>query len=62
MNTNRTTRLAGAVAAVLVTLAIHGAMLWKFDAVAQQGSMASSSQARSVATLSPVNVVAVRRS
>ena len=62
MNTNRTTRLAGVLLALLVTVVIQGAMLWKFEAVAQHGSVARSSQTRSVATLPPVYIVAARRS
>ncbi len=59
MNTNRTTRFAGLFVAVLMTVAIHGAMLLKFDAVAQEGH-ASTGQTPTVVTLGTVNVVAQR--
>lgn len=59
MNTNRTTRFAGLFVAVLMTVAINGAMLMKFDSVAQEG-YASSGQTPAVATLGTVNVVARR--
>ena len=59
MNTNRTTRFAGLLVAVLMTVAINGAMLWKFDSVAHDG-YASNGQAPTVVTLGTVNVVAHR--
>ena len=59
MNTNRTTRFTGFLVAVLMTLAINGAMLSKFNSVAQQG-YASNGPASTVVTLESVNVVAQR--
>ena len=59
MNTSRTTRLTGLLIAVLMTLAINGAMLSTFNSVAQEG-YASSGQVSTVVTLETVNVVAHR--
>ncbi|MFZ4479732.1 MAG: hypothetical protein ACOYNZ_07555 [Rhodoferax sp.] len=61
MNTNRTTHFAGLLGAVLMTVAINGAMLWKFDSVAQEGAVANGGQTPTLATLATlesVNVVA----
>ena len=60
MNTNRTTRFAGFMAAVLMAFAVNGAMLWKFDTVAHEADMASSAQRQIVVTLEPVMVVSSR--
>jgi hypothetical protein len=60
MNTTYTTRFTGFMLAVLMTVAINGAMLWKFDAVAQEAGIANSGQIPSVVTLETVNVVAVK--
>jgi len=60
MNTNRTTRFAGLLIAVLMTVAINGAILWKFDTVAQEGVVASGDQTPTVVMLESVNVVAAR--
>ena len=59
MNTSRTTRFAGLLIAVLMTLAINGAMLSTFNSVAQE-AYASSGQVSTVVTLETVNVVAHR--
>jgi len=59
MNTNRKTRFTGLLIAVLMTLAINGAMLSTFNSVAQEG-YASNSQDATVVTLETVNVVAHR--
>jgi hypothetical protein len=59
MNTNRTTRFTGLLIAVLMTVAVNGAMLSKFNSVAQEG-FASSSQDATVVKLETVNVVAHR--
>jgi hypothetical protein len=59
MNTNRTTRFAGLLLAVLMTLAINGVMLLKFDSVARQ-EYAGSARTPTVVTLGTVNVVAQR--
>ncbi len=60
MNTTRTTRFAGLLVAVLMTVAINGAMLWKFDAVSQEAMLATSGQMATVVTLNTVNVVGAR--
>jgi hypothetical protein len=62
MNTNRTTRFAGLMVAVLMTVVINGAMLWKFDAVAHEGVFASNPQSPAVTTLQSINIVAARHS
>lgn len=59
MNTNRTTRLTGFLIAVLMTAAINGAMLLKFDAVAHEGN-ASNAQAPTVVTLGTASIVVHR--
>ena len=56
--TNLSTRLAGLVLAVLTTVAINGAMLWKFDNVAQQATLARSAPAGAVLTLQQVDAAA----
>lgn len=60
MNTNRTTRFAGFLVAVLMTAAINGALLWKFDAVAHEGVAAKRGQTPTVVTLDAVSIVAKR--
>ena len=60
MNTNRTTRFTGLLVAVLMTVAINGAMLCKFDAVSQESVLATNGQIATVVTLDRVNVVAHR--
>ena len=59
MNTDRTTRFAAFMLAVLMTVAINGAMLWKFDTLAQDGVLASAGPA-AVMTLEAVTIVASR--
>lgn len=59
MNTSRTTRFAGLLIAVLLTVTVNGVMLLKFDAVAHEG-YASIGQDPTVVTLHKVNVVAHR--
>jgi hypothetical protein len=59
MDTDRTTRFAAFMLAVLVTLAINGAMLWKFETLAQDGMLASAGPT-AVVTLETVNIVAPR--
>jgi hypothetical protein len=59
-NTSRTTRISCLVAAVLMTLVIHGGMLWTFDSVAQEAGMAGGGQGQIVVKLEPVMVVASR--
>ena len=59
MNTNRKTRFTGLLIAVLMTVAVNGAILFKFNSVAQEG-FASNSQDATVVTLETVNAVAHR--
>ena len=60
MNTNRTTRFAGLMIAVLMTFGINGAMLCKFDAVAHEGVFASNPQLPAMVTLESVNITTRR--
>jgi hypothetical protein len=60
MKTNRTSRIAGFMAAVLVAFAVNGAMLWKFDSVAHQADLASNAQGQTIVNLEPVVVVSPR--
>lgn len=60
MNTNRTTRIVGLLVAVLISVAINGAMFLMFDAVAQEGALANSGQTPTVLTLEAVSIVAQR--
>ncbi|MFZ4478676.1 MAG: hypothetical protein ACOYNZ_02140 [Rhodoferax sp.] len=56
MNANRATRLAGFLAAILITLVIHGALLWKFDSVAQEGALASRAPGPAVVALESATI------
>jgi hypothetical protein len=60
MNTSYVTRISGLLIAVLMTVAINGTMLLKFDAVAQEGVIANSGKTPTVVTLGTVNVGAHR--
>ena len=60
MNTSYVTRISGLLIAVLMTVAINGTMLLKFDAVAQEGVIANSGKTPTVVTLDAVNIVAQR--
>jgi hypothetical protein len=60
MNTNHTIRIAGFMAAVLMSLAINGAMLWQFDSMSREAEMASSAQGQFMVKLEPVVVVSPR--
>lgn len=60
MNTNRTTRFAAFMLAVLMTIVVNGALLWKFDTVAHEADMAYSGQTPIVVTLETVNIIAPR--
>ena len=62
MNTSRTTRFTGLMIALLITVGIQGSMLWKFDAVASAGQLASAAQPVYAVTLESVQVVAPRHS
>ena len=57
---NRTTRLAGFMLALLVTLAINAGLLWQFDSAAQEGTWAANCQNPGVVMLEQVNIVAPR--
>lgn len=56
-STERSTRLAGFVLAVLMATVVNGSMLWKFDDMAQNGSQMNSYQVPSYITLETVTVV-----
>lgn len=58
--TTHTMRLGGLMLAVLMTLAINASMLWKFDSVAQEGTLAAMGQNPSLVTLQQVNIHAPR--
>lgn len=58
--TNRTTRLAGFMFAVSMTLAINAGLLWQFDSVAREGTLAAMGQSPSLVTLQQVTIVAPR--
>ncbi len=60
MNTNRTTRFAGLLLAIAMTVGINSALLWKFDAVAQAGLASASAQIPVAANLEAVNIAAHR--
>jgi hypothetical protein len=60
MNTNRTTRFAGLLLAIVMTVGINSALLWRFDAVAHAGLAAANGQVPVVAKLETVNIVAHR--
>lgn len=57
MNTTYTTRFAGLMIAMLMTLAVNGGMLWSFDKVAKNDTPA---QDKVTVTLQTVNIVAHR--
>lgn len=57
---NRTTRFAGFTFALLMTVAVHGAMLTTFDRVATDAFVAQSIQTGNVAVLDRVTIVAHR--
>lgn len=56
-STERSTRLAGFVLAVLMATVVNGSMLWKFDDMAQNGGQGTSYQVPSYITLETVTVV-----
>lgn len=58
MNTATTTQITSFLAALLITAAINGGMLSKFDAMAQQATAAQSGPA--LVTLNTVTIVAHR--
>lgn len=57
--TNRSTRLAGFMFALLMTLTLNAGLLWQFDSVAREATLAAG-QSPSVVTLEQVNIVAPR--
>jgi hypothetical protein len=59
MNTSRSTRFAGLLMAVTMTVAVNGAVLLMFNSAAQDG-LASAGQTPTVVTLATVTVVAHR--
>lgn len=59
-HTTRTARLVGFMLALLMTLAINASMLWQFDHVAQEATLAAAGQSPSVVTLAQVNILAPR--
>jgi hypothetical protein len=59
MNTSRSTRFAGLLMAVTMTVAINGAVLLMFNSVAQD-SLESAGQTSTEVTLNTVTVVAHR--
>jgi hypothetical protein len=59
MNTIRSTRFAGLLMAVTMTVAVHGAVLLTFNSAAQE-SQASAGQSPTLVTLDTVNIVAHR--
>lgn len=56
MKTTYTTRFAALIVAVLTSVAINGAVLSGFDAVAQAGAVANSGQTPTVVTLKTVSM------
>jgi hypothetical protein len=59
MNTNRSTRFAGLLMAVTMTVAVNGAVLLMFNSAAEDG-YASKSQPQTIVTLAKVTVAAHR--
>lgn len=57
---NNTTRFASFTFAVLMSIAINGSMLLKFDSVATSASLAQSTKAANVAVLDTVTIVGQR--
>jgi CHASE3 domain sensor protein len=55
--TQRTTRLAGFVMAVLMATVVNGSVLWKMDNMAQSGSQTRGTEVPSYITLETVTVV-----
>jgi len=49
MNTTRSARIAGLLIAVLLTAAVHGALLWQFDSLAQEATLAAAAQSQAFA-------------
>lgn len=58
--TNRTTRMAGFMFALLMTLTLNAGLLWQFDSVAREATLAAAGQNPSVVTLEQVSIVAPR--
>ena len=60
MNTTYTARAGAFMVAVVMTVAINGAMLWGFDVVAKEASLAQTAQQSTQVTLESVTVVGHR--
>lgn len=58
--TTHTMRLGGLMLALLMTLAINAGLLWQFDSVAREGTLAAMGQSPNLVTLQQVNIVAPR--
>jgi hypothetical protein len=58
MNTANTTHIASLLAALLITTAINGSILMRFDDMAQQGALAQ--RGPTLMTLNTVTIVAHR--
>ena len=48
MNTTRATRIAGLMIAIVLTAAVHGALLWNFDSLAHEAALAATVQSYTV--------------
>ncbi len=59
-SSNRTSRLAGFVFAVVMTVAVNSSMLMTFDGVATDAYLAQGTQTRNVAVLETVIIVGQR--
>lgn len=60
MNTNTTTRLTSIALAALLTVVTNGSMLLSFNSVAQEATLAQTSQAPITVTLNTVTVVGTK--
>ncbi len=57
MNTARRSRFAALMVAVVMTATLNGAMLWKFDSVAREATLAQTASAAMLVTLNTVDVI-----
>ena len=60
MNTARNDRFTALVVALVMTASLHGAMLWKFDSVAHQATVAQRDLDATAVTLNTVGVTFAR--
>jgi uncharacterized membrane protein len=51
--TNRTTRIAGLLLALLIAAILNGALLWKFDTVAREATLAQAAPTTHAAAINP---------